>query len=67
MMRTLPPDKDLRLIPVCRSYDSSARTIFGHNKTAEDLIRRGVTEQKLGQCQPLAEKPLFAISNRHYG
>ncbi|EOM4745130.1 hypothetical protein ACMXLM_005010, partial [Escherichia coli] len=33
MMRTLPPDKDLRLIPVCRSYDSSARTIFGHNKT----------------------------------
>lgn len=28
MMRTLQPDKDLSLIPVCRSYDSSARGLF---------------------------------------
>ncbi|WP_223201636.1 hypothetical protein, partial [Salmonella enterica] len=49
-------------IPVCRSADTSARAIFGHNKTWREIYSgRGVTEQQLGHCHPLANlTPLIA-------
>ncbi|EBC6378340.1 hypothetical protein C3570_12130 [Salmonella enterica] len=37
IMRNVPADTDKRHIPVCRSADSSARVIFGHNKTWREI------------------------------
>ncbi|MCV5804021.1 hypothetical protein OFN34_35010, partial [Escherichia coli] len=49
-------------IPACRSANTSARAFFGHHITGqESLSGRGVTEQKLGHGQQLADlTPLIA-------
>ncbi|WP_241167139.1 hypothetical protein, partial [Serratia marcescens] len=49
-------------IPACRSADTSARAFFGHHITGQEILSgRGVTEQQLGHCHPLADlTPLIA-------
>ena len=55
-MRKVPADTDYRHIHACRSADTSARVFFGHYNTGQGIKSgRGVTEQQLGHCQPLAD------------